>query len=513
MGPAHDDEREPARPENMDGVDPTIGTSGTARGVVLDGADPLVAGRYRIEASLGRGGMGEVFLAFDQHLRRQVALKKPRTAGPLDARELARFDREARAAAVLSHPNIVAVHDIVSEDGTPYIVMELVHGEPLSSRLAGGTRMPVDGALSVAEAVCDALAYAHRVGVVHRDVKPGNIMLTATGGVKVLDFGIARYLAAATPTDTRVPFGTPEYLSPEQIRGETVDGRADLYALGCVLYEMLTGRPPFAGDPVAVVYRHLEEIPPPPSARAPDVPEALDAIVTACLSKDPDQRPRSASELEAALRRVRGFEPRDANAAATFPVVAQTVPLAAARATIPAVPLRSPAGSATSVLPPVIVSSPGARRRPPRRRRRSVAALVAVVVLAALAGTLAWARAPGRSAAPPKHVPKAHPLILHPPTGVSAKGACDGFLRFRASLSWIPTSSPRADGYAIYRDDGRGGALRLVGRVHGRFVQGFVERGLGSSTTYRYAVRSTYGTKVGPSSPSVIGVTPLLCMA
>jgi hypothetical protein len=232
-----------------------------------------------------------------------------------------------------------------------------------------------------------------------------------------------------------------------------------------------------------------------------------------CLSKDPDVRPPSAGELAVRLRGVRGLEPRAAGAGAELVAVTPTLPSARGPDTIPAEPTRPSGGSPTSVLPHIAVESSGAKHRSPRRLRWLVYALVGVFLVAAVAGSLAWALSPGGSAAASKPPPKPHPLVLHPPSGVSANGACDGFLRFRVAVSWVPTGSPLADGYAIYRDDGKGGALRLVGRVPGRFAGGFVDHDLGSSTTYRFAVRSTYGTKVGPASPSVIGVTPLLCMA
>ncbi len=487
----------------MEHVHASGGTNTGADGGAVGTDDPVVAGRYQIEASLGRGGMGEVFLAFDLHLRRQVALKKPKAGTPLDERSLARFGREARAAAVLSHPNVVAVHDILTEDGTPYIVMELVPGEPLSAELARHRPFEVERALGIGRAMAGALAYAHSMGIVHLDVKPANVMLAAGGGVKVLDFGIARSLAAATPTDTHVPFGTPEYLAPEQIRGEAVDGRSDVYALGCVLYEMLTGRPPFTGDPVAVVYRHLEERPAPPSALNPSVSMAVDALVMRCLAKDPSHRYRSAGELEADLGRVAG-EP-----ASGAPRTGSVAPAAVTQ---------DLGGPPTSVIPSAPIERTGPQHRPPRRRgRRLGMSLVVLVVLATLsaAGFVGWNQVRGH-AAPPRRSASPHPsptIVLHPVAAIQAEGACDGFLRFRAVLSWIAMDPATADGYAIYRDDGAGGPLRLVARVRGGHADGYVDRELGSATTYRYMVRATAGAKLGPRSAVVSADTPLLCMS
>jgi hypothetical protein len=482
------------------------GGTGGARQGAIGTDDPVVAGRYQIEASLGRGGMGEVFLAFDLHLRRQVALKKPRPGTPADGRELPRFIKEARAAAVLSHPNVVAVHDIVVQDGTPYIVMELVPGEPLSATLASRRPLPVDRAVGIARAIASALAYAHTVGVVHRDIKPGNVMLTATGGVKVLDFGIARYLASVTPTDTRVPLGTPEYLAPEQIRGDVVDGRSDVYALGCVLYEMLAGRPPFTGEPVAVAYRHLEGEPSPPSELNALVPHAVDAVVMRCLAKPPDERYPTAGDVEAELRRLDdGVEPSAA------PTVAPVVPAVT----------QDLGGPPTSLLPEIAAergaSPPGphpARRA--RRQGRAGLASAVVVALAALvaAAVLGWNQLQSHAAAPPvTRTPPSPTIVLHEPAAVEARGACDGFLRFRAVLSWVPMDPGTADGYSIYRDDGAGGVLSLVAHVGGGSVHGYVDRGLGSSTTYRYLVRATAGSRLGPRSPVVTAETPLLCIS
>jgi eukaryotic-like serine/threonine-protein kinase len=482
-----------------------------ARGAV-DADDPVIAGRYQVEASLGRGGMGEVFRAFDLHLRRQVALKRPLLAPHPDPAALARFRREARAAASLAHPNVVAVHDVIVEASTPYIVMELIHGHPLSEQLAAANGVAIDHALGIAIAIADALEYAHTMGVVHRDVKPANVMVTGAGGVKVLDFGIARSLSAVTPTDAKLPFGTPEYLSPEQIRAQAVDGRADVYALGCVLYEMLTGRPPFAGDPIAVAYRHLEEFPVAPSIVRPSIPRSVDAIVLRCLQKEPSDRFQRAAEVAADLRRLRPVDPDPL--AVTSGRSAPTMPVGRHGTTEPfgrSSPERTRMvrDPATAPLP----SPPAAGRTARRRRRRVAVSVVVLTLIAAVAGAVAGSRLGSHAAAtpPPTKAPP-RPLALYAPRAVQADGQCDGFVRFRAVLSWTPSASVQVLGYAVYRDEGDGGSMRLVTRLQGRLSNGYVEHGLGSATTYRYVVRSTYGSKVGPPSPVALAATPLICM-
>jgi hypothetical protein len=261
----------------------------------------VLAGRYELGPLLGQGGMARVHRGLDRQLRRPVAVKV--LAPPLDRDKafVERFRREARAAAGLSHPNIVAVFDSGLDDGTHYIVTELVDGETLAERLRRDGPMPPPEAVGVAVDVCHALAAAHERGVVHRDIKPGNVMLLPDGRVKVLDFGIARAAGSDTLTGTGVVFGSTAYLSPEQANGGSGDERSDLYALGCVLYEMLTGEVPFRADtPVATMYLHVNDDPPRPSTVRP-VPAKLEDVVMRCLEKDPKRRFGSAGELEQAL--------------------------------------------------------------------------------------------------------------------------------------------------------------------------------------------------------------------
>jgi eukaryotic-like serine/threonine-protein kinase len=280
----------------------------------VNASSRLLGGRYEIGELLGRGGMAEVHLGRDTRLGRTVAVKMLRSDLARDPSFQARFRREAQSAAGLNHPTVVAVYDSGEEPdadsgvSAPYIVMEYVEGRTLRELLTRGQRMPWQEALRMTDGVLAALSYSHRAGLVHRDIKPANVMVTPTGDVKVMDFGIARAMAdsSATMTQTQAVIGTAQYLSPEQARGETVDARSDLYSTGCLLYELVTGRPPFVADsPVAVAYQHVGEEPTPPSRHAPDVPESVDAIVLHALVKDRSARYQSAEEfrddVEAAL--------------------------------------------------------------------------------------------------------------------------------------------------------------------------------------------------------------------
>jgi eukaryotic-like serine/threonine-protein kinase len=266
----------------------------------------VLGGRYRLEASIGTGGMAEVFRGQDTTLDRQVAIKVLAPQFARDPSFVERFRREAQAAARLNHPNIVNVYDTGVDDDTNYIVMEYVEGRTLAEYLAGGGRLAPAKAAEIAEKVAEALAAAHAQGVIHRDIKPANIMVTRDGRVKVMDFGIARLVAGPdTVEQTAAVLGTAAYLSPEQAQGQTVDARSDLYSLGIVLYEMVTGSPPFTGDSaMAVAYKHVQETPLPPSSLNADVPPRLDAVVMRALAKNPANRYQSAGEFRDDLRRV-----------------------------------------------------------------------------------------------------------------------------------------------------------------------------------------------------------------
>jgi Protein kinase domain len=377
----------------------------------------VLADRYELGRVLGQGGMARVHQGLDRQLDRQVAIKVLAPPFDRDGDFVERFRREARAAAGLSHPNIVAVFDSGSDDGTHFIVTELVEGETLADRLRREGQMQSADAVAVAVDIARALAAAHARGLIHRDIKPGNVMLLPDGGVKVVDFGIARAAGSDTLTNTGVVLGSTAYLSPEQAGGQPVDERADLYALGCVLYEMLTGHAPFSADtPIATMYRHVNEDAPPPSTIAPVQPE-LEDVVLRCLEKEPKRRFASAAELEAALLAVPLAQGGDTmrletvGAAETQPVAtvgaAETQPVApvGAAETQPIAPVgaiaavggdqatteseAAAAGGAGGGLGSRRPAPSHARaRRKPRSRRPWLIAAIVVALLLAVTGVL-----------------------------------------------------------------------------------------------------------------------------
>ncbi|MEO3874091.1 Stk1 family PASTA domain-containing Ser/Thr kinase [Nonomuraea sp. B12E4] len=279
----------------------------------------LLGGRYQLDGVAGRGGMAEVYRARDIRLDRVVAIKTLRSDLARDHTFQARFRREAQSAASLNHPAIVAVYD-TGEDVTdgvpvPYIVMEYVDGRTLRDLLRQDRRLLPERAVELVDGILRALDYSHRGGIVHRDIKPANVMITRAGDVKVMDFGIARAMAGseATMTQTAQVIGTAQYLSPEQARGERVDARSDIYSTGCLLYELLTGQPPFTGDsPVAIAYQHVREDPIPPSQIDREIPAWADAIVLKAMAKDPAHRYQSAGEMRADIQRAMSGMPVDA---------------------------------------------------------------------------------------------------------------------------------------------------------------------------------------------------------
>ncbi|WP_319454635.1 MULTISPECIES: Stk1 family PASTA domain-containing Ser/Thr kinase [unclassified Mycobacterium] len=281
----------------------------------------LLSDRYELGEIIGFGGMAEVHLARDLRLHRDVAVKVLRAELARDPNFYQRFKREAKNAAGLNHPAIVAVHDTGEAQtamGTvPYIVMEYVDGVTLRDIVRTEGPFPPRRAIEIIADACQALHFSHQHGIIHRDVKPANIMISKTGAVKVMDFGIARAVADAghSLTQTETVIGTAQYLSPEQAHGETVDARSDVYSLGCVLYEILTGDPPFVGDtPLAVAYQHVRKRPTPPSARRPGISPELDAVVLKALAKDPKDRYQTAADMRNDLIRVHSGEPPDAPA-------------------------------------------------------------------------------------------------------------------------------------------------------------------------------------------------------
>ncbi|WP_327324819.1 Stk1 family PASTA domain-containing Ser/Thr kinase [Streptomyces sp. NBC_01210] len=349
-----------------------------------------LGGRYELGSVLGRGGMAEVYLAHDTRLGRTVAVKTLRADLARDPSFQARFRREAQSAASLNHPAIVAVYDTGEDyvDGVsiPYIVMEYVDGSTLRELLHSGRRLLPERTLEMTIGILQALEYSHRAGIVHRDIKPANVMLTRTGQVKVMDFGIARAMgdSGMTMTQTAAVIGTAQYLSPEQAKGEQVDARSDLYSTGCLLYELLTVRPPFVGDsPVAVAYQHVREEPQPPSNFDPEITPEMDAIVLKALVKDPDYRYQSADEMRADIEACLDGQPVAATAAMGAVGYGGYAP-----DDQPTTALRQadPAGQ-TSMLPPVNPDDGGYGGfddRPDRRRQKKSNTSTILLVLAGI---------------------------------------------------------------------------------------------------------------------------------
>ena len=269
--------------------------------------EQIFGDRYEVEGRIGAGGMAEVWRGHDRVLNRTVAIKTLLPQFARDASFVDRFRREAQAAARLNHPGIVSVYDSGTDGDTPYIVMEFIEGRTLADYLASGKTVPPMKAAEIAKDIAEALAVAHAQGVIHRDIKPANVMVTREGKVLVMDFGIARLISGPeTAPQTSAVLGTASYLSPEQAQGQPVDARTDIYALGVVLYEMLTGRPPFTGDsPMAIAYKQVNATPPAPSSANPDVPPELDAVVMRALSKNPANRYQTGKEFADDLERAR----------------------------------------------------------------------------------------------------------------------------------------------------------------------------------------------------------------
>ncbi|MGW3244778.1 protein kinase domain-containing protein [Streptomyces sp. NPDC001070] len=335
------------------------------------GAGGLVGdGRYRLTRRLGRGGMAEVFAAEDVRLGRTVAVKLLRSDLAEDPVSKARFTREAQSVAGLNHHAVVAVYDSgedITPGGTvPYIVMELVEGRTIRDLLLGSDEPPpVDQALIIVSGVLEALAYSHAHGIVHRDIKPANVIITNTGAVKVMDFGIARALhgASTTMTQTGMVMGTPQYLSPEQALGKTVDTRSDLYATGCLLYELLALRPPFTGEtPLSVVYQHVQDEPRPPSETSDRVPPELDGLVLHALAKHPDDRFQTAEEMRGvvqyALNMLNERGGRTGTWNTGFVPAASAAPTAPMAVTSPYGQQRPPHTTA-ELQPPLLLGPPG----------------------------------------------------------------------------------------------------------------------------------------------------------
>jgi eukaryotic-like serine/threonine-protein kinase len=372
----------------------------------------VLGGRYRLLERIAAGGMGTVWRAEDTLLHRPVAVKVLNEGLSSDERFVERFRGEAKAAAGLVHPNVAGVYDYGEDGGRPYIVMELIEGETLAARLRRTGRLDPEEVAAIGAGVADGLAAAHEAGFVHRDVKPANVMLTSRGDVKIMDFGIAALGSGTGLTGTGMVMGTARYLSPEQAVGDTATPASDLYALGVVLYELLTGTPPFDREsPVATAMAHVREPARPVAEVRPDVPRWLGELVDRCLAKEPGDRPASAAALAAALRREAPGAEGGGVAPVPAPDAEQTAELTGGPATAVLPPVEGGPASADTAVAPAAGRRPAARARrgwgavpttpvpsaagpgPARRRRRRRAILLAVavsavVLIAVLAVTL-----------------------------------------------------------------------------------------------------------------------------
>ncbi|MEL4505564.1 Stk1 family PASTA domain-containing Ser/Thr kinase [Luteococcus sp. H138] len=355
--------------------------------------DAVLGGRYKLDQVIGRGGMAEVWRALDIRLGRDVAVKRLRVDLATDPTFQARFRREAQSAAGLNHPNIVSTYDTGEEPdaktgvAVPYIVMELVEGHTLRDLLRADRPIRPEKAFEWTQGVLDALTTSHKAGIIHRDIKPANVMLTPAGQVKVMDFGIARAVAdtSATMTQTAAVIGTAQYLSPEQARGETVDNRSDIYSSGCLLYELLCGRPPFVGDsPVSVAYQHVREAPVPPSTLDPELTPEMDAVVLKSLAKDPADRYQNAKEMRDDIARLLNGqsvqalvppEPVAVTPAVSSTAATEVVPTPASAASA------SPVATATSANEPLVEPEPELQEDP---KKRSAIGWIIGLLLAAL---------------------------------------------------------------------------------------------------------------------------------
>ncbi|HRC74344.1 MAG TPA: protein kinase, partial [Kouleothrix sp.] len=266
----------------------------------------ILNNRYELEQKIGEGGMARVYRGRDLRLSRAVAVKVLHSHYASDTGFLQRFHHEAQAVANLRHPNIVDVYDVGQDGDMHYIVMEYVPGSDLKALIVREAPLPVERAVSIAEAVARGLDAAHRLGMIHRDIKPQNIIIGEAGQVKITDFGIAKSTMSTAMTETGVTFGTADYISPEQARGQPATPQSDIYSLGVTLYEMLTGRLPFTGDSsIAVAMQHVSAEPPPPRMYNSRIPPQLEAIVLRALNKDPSRRPHSAREFANLLESYR----------------------------------------------------------------------------------------------------------------------------------------------------------------------------------------------------------------
>jgi eukaryotic-like serine/threonine-protein kinase len=463
----------------------------TSQPFPLDPTGSVLASRYELRALLGRGGMGRVYEAADLRLDRTVAVKILRAELAADRRFVARFHREARIAARLDDPRIVHVHDFGAADGHVFIVMEHVAGRTLARAASDEGPMDSPKAARIGADIATALAHAHARGVVHRDVAPGNVMLTPEGDVKVLDFGIARAARGSGQAASSSVHGTIAYAAPEVLAGADGDARVDVYGLGAVLYELLTGAPPFRGsEDHAIAQRLRVERPVPPRAWNPAIDKELDRVVVRCLRRTPTERHGDVDALARELRTIAQrapsrTEPLHVLATAPIPRPVTTDPL------------------------PVVATSPATRSGPNRRRRRPVRVLTFLAAAATAAGALAVA-IPGFVAlsAGVQTTPRG-PDPIPAPSGLEVIASCDGWMSTGVDLSWTPPQS--ADAIQVWRWDPGAEDFLLIGSVgpDATFVR---DADLGVDVTYRYRLRAVRGPYVSPWSNEAEVGTPLLCV-
>lgn len=446
---------------------------------------PGLPARFQVEGRLGEGGMGEVVLAHDRLLRRRVSIKvlKPYLADDPVART--RFEREARAAAGLHHPNVVVIHDIFADLPRPLFVMELVEGHSLQESLAKHGALPPEEAIRIGTAVADALEAAHARGIIHRDVKPANVLLGDDGAIKVADFGIAWAQPWTPLSGDATVHGTPHYYSPEQARGERVEPRSDIYSLGVVLFEMLAGRVPFDGpSPVAVGLKHVNEEPPPIGDLVPGVTPALAAIVHRCLAKDPSSRFSTASEVAAGLR-ASGQEPVD-----------NKMSPGGGRATSLAPGQGQPTTRLSPEGPPTRAE---AQSEPRHRRGWLIAALAGGLAVLSAAAFLSWWLVAANTTGTPPEISGA----------IKARTGCSGFLNPEVTLDWVPPGG--ADGYVVYRR-GTSGPWQEVGATSKGGTSSWRDTTVSGGSTYLYEVKATRAGRLGPPSRMASATTSSFCM-
>jgi eukaryotic-like serine/threonine-protein kinase len=365
--------------------------------------DTLFDGRYRIQRKLGAGGMADVYLAEDQELGRRVAIKILNSRHGNDDQFIERFRREAKNAAALNHPNIVSIYDRGEAEDTYYIAMEFLDGRTLKELIVGRGAAPINVAIEYARQILSALRFAHRHGIVHRDIKPHNVLVDGEGRVKVTDFGIAR-AGTSQMTEAGSIVGTAQYLSPEQARGGEVDPRSDLYSLGIVLYELLTGKTPFDGEtPVEIAMKHLSTAPKPPSKLRPDIPPELDMVVLRALAKNPDDRYQSADQMEADLERVaRGARVSAATVDTATQVMSRPAAAAIAATSATAATIIAPPPSAAAQdAPPPLVDEEEEYQEGGDRPLWPWLVAIGFVVAALVAGFFVWQELSGAKAQVP----------------------------------------------------------------------------------------------------------------